>query len=142
MAKATFFSSPMDHFRYEYEFEYQKFLVDSLPSLSQSETGRDHQFALLQFERSVVCPPLALVVGSRLDADCHSNMCRIAFHGTLAECINHKDYETTVLPRIKVFKLKRREGLVDRVCCFCLSVLLLVADFHSSSLNRSRTVEL
>lgn len=115
MAKATFFSSAVNQFNFGCEFMYQKLLVDSPSSSCKSATSGDHQFALLEFEKPVVCSPLSRVVGSRLDSVAHSNMCRIAFHGTLAESITQKDYEVCILPRLKVFKSKRREGIVDRV---------------------------
>ena len=44
-----------------------------------------------------------------------SNTCRIAFHGALLHPITEKDYEHSVLPRVKIFKVKCKEGAVDRV---------------------------
>ncbi len=111
MAKATFFASPESSFNYDREYPYQEFL---LPPTATSEPPL-HQFALLELEKEVVCPPGAQVVGSRLDCDAYSNMCRIAFHGSIAECITDKEYAMRVLPNLKIFKSKCREGIVDRV---------------------------
>ena len=115
MAKTTFFTSAVSTFSYDVEYSFQEFLLASSPAASQHTC---HQFALLEFEKPVVCPPAAQVVGSRLDCDAYSNMCRIAFHGILAECITEKDYVTHVLPNLKIFKNKQREGIVDRVNTF------------------------
>jgi len=112
MAKTTFFSSSEADFSYDHEYPFQEFLLS--PSAS-AESSASHQFALLELEKEVVCPPGAKVVGSRLDCDAYSNMCRIAFHGTMAECITDKHYATTMLPKLKIFKNKCREGVVDRI---------------------------
>ena len=131
MAKTTFFGSPHeslestdDGFIFRNEFDYQESLLDSSSvqsheaSASASCGGRSvsvNQFALLEFEKPIVCPPQCKVIGSRLDSDAFSNTCRIAFHGTLIESITQKDYEASLLPRLKIFKCKKREGIVDRV---------------------------
>lgn len=125
MARVTFFSTPnipQEHSEvsiFTKEFEYQEFLSDTGPISSHvasvsSDAAVDH-YALLGFERPVVCPGQSKVIGSRLDNDAFSNKCRIAFHGNLVERFTTKDYESSVLPKIRIFKLKRREGLVDRV---------------------------
>ena len=59
-----------------------------------------------------------------------SNTCRIAFHGALLQPITEKDYEQTVLPRIRIFKLKCKEGAVDRV-----SVIVCVCMLHINCLS-------
>lgn len=73
------------------------------------------QYALVQFEKPVTCQNHALVIGSKLDTDIHANVCRIAFHGKLLLGMTDVKYAETVLPKIKVFKTKVREGLVERV---------------------------
>ena len=55
----------------------------------------------------------------------HSNICRIAFHGALVHAIVERDYTTSVLPRLKVFKLKSREGVVERVCYIIIVITVL-----------------
>ena len=42
-------------------------------------------------------------------------MCRIAFHGSLLAPVTVKDYKQSVLPKLKLFKIKCKEGVVDRV---------------------------
>ena len=47
-------------------------------------------------------------------------MCRIAFHGVLLHPMTEKDYERSVLPRLRIFKLKSKEGVVERVSALTL----------------------
>ena len=46
------------------------------------------QFVLLKFDTPVTCPPGSLLIGSRFDADIHSNTCRLAFHGRLGQSVD------------------------------------------------------
>ena len=118
MAKVTFFSfenatAISDKFLFAEEFAY----MDTLPETRAGASPiQNENYALLEFERPVICPPHSKVIASRLDSDAFSNKCRIAFHGNLIESFAQKDYESSVLPQIRIFKTKRREGLVDRVC--------------------------
>ena len=70
-------------------------------------------WAVLVFDQPVTCPADALYIASRFDADIHQNTCRLAFHGRLARVI---DLEKTPegVRRIKAFKMKQREGTVER----------------------------
>lgn len=123
MAKTTFFSSCEDSVSssdiniFSQEFLYQEFLVDvgSIDSHFQACSGIKN-FALLEFERPIVCPLQSKVIGSRLDGDVLlSNKCRISFHGNILESFTKRDYESSILPKIRIFKRKQRKGLVDRV---------------------------
>lgn len=73
------------------------------------------QYALVQFERPVTCQNHALIIGSKLDTDIHANLCRIAFHGKLLLGFSDPKYLETDLPKLKVYKTKLKEGLVERV---------------------------
>ena len=73
-----------------------------------------HQFAILELEKPVTCSSNSLVIGSKLDTDIHSNTCRIAFHGAILEAITDLKYTETILPNVKVFKNKFKEGIVER----------------------------
>lgn len=127
MARVTFFSSSnmprecAEKSIFTQEFEYQEFLLETGPISSHTaaasvlHTTSVDQYALLEFEKPIVCPAQSKVIGSRLDSDAFSNKCRIAFHGYLVERFSSKDYESSILPQIRIFKLKRREGLIDRV---------------------------
>ena len=85
----------------------------------EKDAGRDgvllQQLALIQFERPIICQNHALVIGSKLDTDIHTNLCRIAFHGKFLLGLNDAKSMDTVLPKLKVYKTKVKEGLVERV---------------------------
>lgn len=126
MARTLFFSLPSSSVK-ESEFLTQEFeFVEFLPEMGTisshvagAKPASIQHYALLEFERPIVCPSQSTVIGSRLDADTFSNKCRIAFHGCLIEQFTPKDYASTMLPRVRIFKLKRREGLIDRVGVEC-----------------------
>ncbi|XP_026863590.2 selenocysteine-specific elongation factor isoform X2 [Electrophorus electricus] len=101
-----------DPFSFDWEFHYQE---EYLTGKGETEGQEQEQWALLEFERPVTCPPLCLVIGSRLDSDIHSNTCRLAFHGKLLEGFEDKNYTETSLPRLKISKDKHKEGAVERV---------------------------
>lgn len=112
-------TSPLDLTK---EYLYQ----DELMSISTKSEGAmaeggdatkfpSKQFALVQFEKPVTCQNTALVIGSKLDTDIHANICRIAFHGKLIMGFTDPKYIDNDLPKIKVYKTKVREGLVERV---------------------------
>lgn len=123
MARVSFFSradsgaaSPTEpnaqDFSFEWEFCHQE---EYLTGQGEAEGQDPAQWALLEFERPVTCPPLCLVIGSRLDSDIHSNTCRLAFHGKLLEGFEDKSYVDSALPRLKISKDKHKEGAVERV---------------------------
>ena len=74
-----------------------------------------HQWLFIEFETPVTCPENSLVIGSRLDTDIHLNLCRIAFHGRLLVPITDKNFKETFLPQLKIYKIKTREGVVERM---------------------------
>ncbi|XP_062853977.1 selenocysteine-specific elongation factor [Trichomycterus rosablanca] len=124
MARVSFFSraSPSDQsaaaepsseaFSFDWEFCHQE---EYLTGQGEAECREPEQWALLEFERLVTCPPLSLVIGSRLDSDIHSNTCRLAFYGKLLEGFEEKNYVETTLPKLKISKDKHKEGAVERV---------------------------
>jgi selenocysteine-specific elongation factor len=74
------------------------------------------QWALLTFETPVLAPRNARFIGSRLDLESNNSTCRLALHGCLAASIDTRD--SGALKRLRVVKLKRREGTVER-CVLC-----------------------
>ncbi|XP_077181525.1 selenocysteine-specific elongation factor [Paroedura picta] len=134
MGRVMFFSPASDDFNkdsLENEFDFKKEYLyqeeylckDSNPSEENKENdqmgGRQlpkQQWALLEFEKPVTCPKLCLVIGSKLDTDIHANTCRLAFHGILLEGMEDKNYMETCLPKLKVYKLKHKDGQVERLC--------------------------
>ncbi|XP_017740491.1 selenocysteine-specific elongation factor isoform X1 [Rhinopithecus roxellana] len=113
-------------FSQEYLFQEQYLSKDLAPAVTnndeadkkagQATEGRcpRQQWALVEFEKPVTCPRLCLVIGSRLDADIHTNTCRLAFHGILLHGLEDRNYADSFLPRLKVYKLKHKHGLVER----------------------------
>ena len=71
-------------------------------------------WALLTFEQPITCPVDSLYIASRFDTDIHQNTCRLAFHGRLIHPIN-LEQDPGAFKRVKAFKMKQREGTVERV---------------------------
>ncbi|XP_075687897.1 selenocysteine-specific elongation factor isoform X1 [Rhinoderma darwinii] len=130
MGKVMFFSVPSsqlnqeepgDRFDFGKEYLYQDSYVTKESGADKADCPQGDellpkwQWALLEFEKPVTCPKLCLVIGSKLDTDIHSNTCRLAFHGVLIVGAEEKNYSETFLPKLKVFKMKRKEGQVERV---------------------------
>lgn len=100
-------------FTFDREYFYQD---EYSTGRGEASSGPDpEQWALLEFERPVTCPSLCLVIGSKLDTDVHANACRLAFHGCLLHGFEDKGYAETALPRLHIYKMKHKEGQVERV---------------------------
>ena len=56
-----------------------------------------------------------IVLGSKLDSDIHKNICRLAFDGTLIHSFQDKNYQSTELPFLKIYKVKQKHGVVERL---------------------------
>lgn len=81
-----------------------------------SKKGADKAaYGLLEFERPVVIVPGCKVLGSKLDSDIHKNICRLAFDGTLIHSFQDKNYQSTELPFLKIYKVKQKHGVVERL---------------------------
>ncbi|XP_063486292.1 selenocysteine-specific elongation factor isoform X4 [Symphalangus syndactylus] len=138
MGRLMFFSPAPDNFdqepildsfnfSQEYLFQEQYLSKDLTPAVTDNDEADKkagqateghcprQQWALVEFEKPVTCPRLCLVIGSRLDADIHTNTCRLAFHGILLHGLEDRNYADSFLPRLKVYKLKHKHGLVERV---------------------------
>ena len=59
------------------------------------------------------------VLGSKLDSDIHKNICRLAFDGRLVHSFHIKDYQSTELQKLKIFKVKQKQGVVERLANDC-----------------------
>lgn len=110
-------------FTFDREYFYQD---EYSTSQGEASSGPDpEQWALLEFERPVTCPSFCLVIGSKLDTDIHANACRLAFHGCLLQGFEDKSYAETALPRLRIYKMKHKEGQVERVSVLLSSLLPL-----------------
>lgn len=107
------------------EYVFQEAVVDqsnhSASSAENENASSDNtavsnrQWLFIEFEKPVTCPENSLVIGSRLDTDIHLNLCRIAFHGRLLVPVTEKNFAQTLLPQLKIYKTKTREGIVERM---------------------------
>lgn len=80
-----------------------------------AEIDDENIFVLLEFEKSVLVPKNHILIGSKLDMDIHTSMCRLAFHGRMDFMTDDKNYTETILPNLKVFKEKVKEGSIQRI---------------------------
>ena len=104
-----------DKFDLGKEYMYlDQYLTGENQEVEEESMAPTRQFALLEFEHPVTCSHNCLVIGSRLDADIHTSSCRLAFHGKLLLPISDPKYPQTVLPSLKVYKNKKKEGVVER----------------------------
>uniref|UniRef100_A0A8C7E7Q9 Selenocysteine-specific elongation factor n=1 Tax=Naja naja TaxID=35670 RepID=A0A8C7E7Q9_NAJNA len=133
MGRVMFFSPTPDdfskeplenYFDFEKEYLYEEEYLsnDSKSSEENKENGQveerqlpKQQWALLEFEKPVTCPKFCLAIGSKLDTDIHANTCRLAFHGILLHGMEEKNYTEECLPKLKVYKMKHKEGQVERL---------------------------
>uniref|UniRef100_T1IQA6 Selenocysteine-specific elongation factor n=1 Tax=Strigamia maritima TaxID=126957 RepID=T1IQA6_STRMM len=111
MAKLNLFTSTEPTFNFKNEYSYMEQISDT----KSTDGNTQNTFALLEFERPISAVPLSLVIGSRLDTDIHLNACRLAFKGKLLHWFEDKNYPHSALPQLKVFKMKCKEGFVDRL---------------------------
>ena len=113
LAKITLFSGLIEEsvgLDFNKEYLYQ----DSLDSDHEAVPG-ETQLALLEFERLIPVVPGCVLIGSRLDTDINTSMCRLAFHGKAIWLARDKvDYMKNELGKLKVFKNKSKEGIVER----------------------------
>ena len=77
-------------------------------------------WCFFKFETPILCPKGSMLIGSRLDADIKKSseaaMCRIALYGRPVAYGGPDDGSDALdLSSLKIFKMKQREGVVDRV---------------------------
>ena len=96
---------------------------DGNPEVASEENYTDsyprpkvtRRYAVVEFDHPICILPNSLVIGSKLDADIHQNSCRIALSGRVLQLLQDKDYSVNDLSKLKVFKSKRKEGIVERM---------------------------
>ncbi|XP_053686729.1 selenocysteine-specific elongation factor [Sabethes cyaneus] len=110
LATVTLFKGTQCGFDEKLQYEYlEEYGHDSVIESTQAV------FALLEFEQQIQVAPNALLLGSKLDTDIQTNQCRLAFFGRLELCSTDKDYISTFLPRLKIYKEKSKIGTIQRV---------------------------
>lgn len=129
LATITLFTSEKSKFSFDNNFKY-------LDAINEENLDMENQqlqiFALLEFEKSIISPPKALVIGSKLDLNIHTPSCRLSFHGSLLEMADDKCVPTFV-NNLKVFKIKRKEGKVLRVVS---SMEIITSNLFKKETNR------
>lgn len=111
MANLTLFcdegASPSFDLSKEYKYVEELSPADSMPT--------DNIFALLQFESPVLTTLGTKLIASKLDMDAHSNSCRLVFWGRIAWQTQSVNYDKELLPQLRIFKRKEKQGNVRRV---------------------------
>ena len=143
LAEVTFFTPPPPppveteageeeapgHFDLNSEFMFLPEL--EAESLSMDVEDRQSQivYVLMVFDKPVTCPANTAYIASRLDLDVHTKQCRLAFHGSLVHLpqldakLEHTGTQSkrnatqhqAYLKQIKVYKVKSKQGKVERV---------------------------
>jgi selenocysteine-specific elongation factor len=109
MASIVLFSSrDTSEFNFESEYLYE----DTLPD----EANDGNYFVLIEFEHPVLVFNNMLLIASKLDTE-QTNVCRLAFYGNVA--LNYssidKNFKDDFLHKLKIYKEKSREGIVQRL---------------------------
>uniref|UniRef100_A0A1B6KGY1 Selenocysteine-specific elongation factor n=2 Tax=Graphocephala atropunctata TaxID=36148 RepID=A0A1B6KGY1_9HEMI len=102
-------------FNMEEEYLYRSSLYDPSSQERKEDEKVGQQFALLEFEKPILIVPESMFISSKLDMDIHTNNCRIAFYGSIIEAFSNKNYNQSVLPKLKIYKNKSKSGIVDRI---------------------------
>ena len=106
-------------FNFENQYAFAKSHSEIFPSKDEETDANEKKpvkvYALIEFEHVLVIPPNGKIVGSRLDADVHTTSCRLAFEGKIVHTFVSEKYRSEDLVRLKVFKLKEKSGLIERV---------------------------
>ncbi|UYV70313.1 EEFSEC [Cordylochernes scorpioides] len=113
MAKLTFFSpvpGSGETFDLSQEYSYQSELTATAEGEAWYDARSSRQYVLLEFVKPTILCPGSLIIGSHLDYDIHSKSCRLAFHGQVLQLGGPE-----LLPALRVFKVKSKEGMVDRM---------------------------
>lgn len=109
IARTTFFRADVNtNFNFDSQYSY-------CDEMSDQEIDGQKYYVLLQFERPVILNTGALYIASKLDTDIHANICRLAFYGNILWSFTDKNYVENDLQNLKIFKIKNKEGIVERV---------------------------
>lgn len=112
MANLTLFRNETTSPKFDLDKQYE-YMEELLPGGSTAST--DCIFVLLQFESHVWTTLDTKLIASKLDMDTHSNSCRLAFWGRILWQTQNVNYEKELLPQLRIFKRKEKQGNVQRV---------------------------
>jgi selenocysteine-specific elongation factor len=91
-----------------------KQMAEEAGAVDDSDPVSFAKYALLEFDQPITVPTDELFIASRFDTDIHQNTCRLAFHGRMLRHIN-TEHEPDFIRNLRVFKMKSREGSIERV---------------------------
>ena len=91
-----------------------KQMAEEAGAVDDSDPASFAKYALLEFDQPITVPTDELFIASRFDTDIHQNTCRLAFHGRMLRHIN-TEHEPDFIRNLRVFKMKSREGSIERV---------------------------
>ncbi|KAK9716950.1 Elongation factor Tu GTP binding domain [Popillia japonica] len=110
-------------FNFDEDYEF----INNLNPVFDENHQTAKYFALIEFDKPVLATDNSLVIASKLDVDASSNTCRIGFWdassntcrigfwGNLLQYSKDKDYCTSFLPKLKVYKVKTKIGSIERI---------------------------
>lgn len=84
--------------------------------LTDDEASEINYYVLIEFEHPVLIYDNMLLIASKLDTE-QTNVCRLAFYGNilLSNSSINKNSTDDFLQKLKIYKEKSREGIVQRV---------------------------
>ncbi|CAL8088227.1 unnamed protein product [Orchesella dallaii] len=126
-AVLTLFEHPKENFDFQSSIDYKY-----VEELSPEEKGVNKTyFAVLEFDHPVTTLQHVKIIGSNLQIPPNSNECRLAFYGEVANACQIKD-KSSFLSQIKIYKIKKRQGILDRVTN---SRTVIVRGLHQKTSN-------
>lgn len=106
-----FAAKTANDFNFDEDYEF----INNLNPVFDENHQTAKYFALIEFDKPVLATDNSLVIASKLDVDASSNTCRIGFWGNLLQYSKDKDYCTSFLPKLKVYKVKTKIGSIERI---------------------------
>ncbi|KAG5677838.1 hypothetical protein PVAND_007560 [Polypedilum vanderplanki] len=129
-----FSSETATEFNYDSEYIYE----DQFEEEEEEDARGNHKtyFALIEFEQPIIIYDDMLLIASKLDTE-QTNVCRLAFYGNifLKNSSTDKNNHETFLQKLKIFKQKSREGIVQR---FVNNYEVIVVNLFKKETDRSR----
>lgn len=72
-------------------------------------------YALLEFDKSVIVPPNAILIASKLDLNAYTSNCRLAFWGNLRWHTTNANFLHDELINWRIYQVKEKYGAVQRL---------------------------
>lgn len=94
LSNVLLFHGNCENFDFKSEYQY----LDEF----DKDCGLKNIFGLLEFERFVLIPPDAWIIGAKLDLEHSGSSCRMAFYGKVRYAFDSKNYKQEILPQLKV----------------------------------------